>query len=60
VARLNINELPALISVALAGEIAGFSRSVAYRKAAAGYFPTVRMGCRVWVVTAEFRRMLGL
>lgn len=54
------SDLPAMLTVERAGRIAGWSRSAAYRYAAAGHLPIVRMGRRMWVVTAEFRRMLGL
>lgn len=55
-----LDELPALIRVPIAGQFLGWSKSAAYRHADAGHLPVLRMGHQLWVVTAEFRRMLAL
>ena len=38
----------------------GVSRRAAYRAAAAGHIPTIRLGRRILVPTAHLHRMLGL
>ncbi len=49
-----------LMSVPDAGEPVGWSRDQSYRAAREGLMPTVRMGRRMYVPTAEWRRRLGL
>jgi excisionase family DNA binding protein len=40
--------------------ILGISRTLAYKAAASGEIPTIRVGRRILVPTAALRRMLGL
>ena len=54
-----LHDLPPTISVAEAGALFGMSRSAAYRAAAAGHLPTIRLGRRLYVPTAPLRRLLG-
>jgi excisionase family DNA binding protein len=53
-----LDELPDLISVSKAANVLGISRASAYRYAAGGDLPTVRLGGRVYVVTARLRAFL--
>lgn len=48
---IDLEQLPALISVPKAAKILGLSRASAYRFAAAGELPTRHLGGRVFVVT---------
>lgn len=48
------------ISVDLAGEILGISRSSAYQAARTGEIPTIRIGRRLVVPTAALLRLLDL
>ena len=50
--------LPILISVPLAAQLLGISRSAAYRCAASGDLPTTHLGGRVYVVTERLRQLL--
>ncbi|GAA1774186.1 helix-turn-helix domain-containing protein [Luedemannella helvata] len=52
---INVNGLPALISIPLAAKILGLSRASAYRYAAAEELPIKRLGGRVYVITARLR-----
>lgn len=54
-----MDELPATISIAEAGELLGVSRRTAYRAAARGQIPTVRIGRRLFVPTLQLLRLLG-
>lgn len=47
------------ISVERAAQLLGVSRGSAYKAAAAGDVPTIRVGRRMLVPTAELLRMLG-
>lgn len=49
---------PELLRVATAAKILGLSRATAYRYAAAGELPTLRLGESTYVVTAQLREML--
>lgn len=51
---------PATIIVAQAGALLGISRRTAYRAAATGHIPTIRVGRRILVPTALIHRMLGI
>lgn len=51
---------PPTLTVPQAGELLGISRRSAYRAAAAGHIPTIRLGRRILVPTALLLRMLGL
>lgn len=54
------HEPPATISVEQAGALLGISRRSAYRAAAAGHIPTIRLGRRILVPTAMRYHMLGI
>ncbi len=56
----SLEELPPTISVVEAGEILGICERSAYRAVNAGDLPSIRIGRRVLVPTAELRRMLGI
>jgi excisionase family DNA binding protein len=51
---------PATMTVEQAGKLLGISRRSAYRAAADGHIPTIRLGRRILVPTARLHRMLGL
>ncbi len=51
---------PATITVEQAGALLGISRRSAYRAAAVGDIPTIRVGRRILVPTAMLYRMLGI
>jgi excisionase family DNA binding protein len=53
-------ELPATVSVDEAARLLGVSRSAAYRAAAAGDIPTLRLGRRLYVPTARLLELLGI
>jgi excisionase family DNA binding protein len=57
---VQVTEYPVTITVEEAAELVGMSRSAAYRAAARGQLPTVRLGRRLRVPTAKFLSMLGL
>ena len=57
---MQLTDYPVTITVEEAGELVGMSRSAAYRAAARGQLPTVRLGRRLRVPTAKFLSMLGL
>ena len=57
---MQVTEYPVTITVEEAAELVGMSRSAAYRAAARGQLPTVRLGRRLRVPTAKFLAMLGL
>ncbi len=57
---LGLDQLPATLSVEEAGELLGISRRSAYRAAARGELPTVRLGRRLVVPTPKLLAMLGL
>jgi Helix-turn-helix domain len=57
--RISFEDLPPLIPVLIAGEILGFTRTTAYRYAAAGGLPVRRFGGRrLYVVKAKLRELL--
>lgn len=51
--------LPATIKVEEAGRVLGMSRTAAYRAAASGDLPTIRLNGRLYVPTARLLEMLG-
>ena len=51
-------QLPTLISVSKAATVLGISRASAYRYAACGDLPTIRLGGRLYIVTARLRAFL--
>ena len=57
---MTIPELPATVSVDEAARLLGVSRSAAYRAAAAGDIPTLRLGRRLYVPTARLLELLGI
>ena len=57
---MNLTELPPTISVERAGEILGISRRSAYRAAANGEIPTVRVGRRILVPSPRLLELLGV
>lgn len=59
-AHMDIESLPATITVEHAAEILGISRSSAYRAATRGEIPVIRIGRRLLVPTAKFLAMLGV
>ena len=54
------DEQPATMTVEQAGQLLGISRRSAYRAAAAGQLPTLRLGRRILVPTAALHRMLAI
>ena len=54
-----VSQLPALIGVQQACDLLGISRSAGYR-AAAGDLPTIRLGRRLYVPTAQLCALIGL
>ena len=56
---MRLHELPPTISVEKAGEILGISRRSAYRAAARGELPTLKVGRRLLVPTPRLLDMLG-
>ncbi|MDP8928460.1 MAG: helix-turn-helix domain-containing protein [Actinomycetota bacterium] len=52
--------LPLTLTVEEAGELLGISRQSAYRAAAAGELPALRVGRRLIVPTARLLEMLGV
>lgn len=57
---VSLNDLPPTLTVEQAGQLLGISRRTAYRAAAAGDFPTFKVGRRVLVPTARLLDLLGL
>ena len=55
-----LDELPATITIEEAGKLLGISRRSAYRAAAAGELPTLRLGRRLLVPTPRLLALLGM
>lgn len=55
----DLQELPPTISVERAGEVLGISRRSAYRAAASGELPTLRLGRLLRVPTPRLLELLG-
>jgi excisionase family DNA binding protein len=55
-----LRDLPPTITVELAGELLGISRRSAYRAAARGELPALRLGRRLVVPTARLLVLLGV
>lgn len=53
-------KLPPTLSIAEAAELVGIGRNAAYRAAAAGELPAIRIGRRLRVPTARLRELLGI
>jgi len=49
-----------LMSVDRAGEVLGISRSAAFRAAAKGQLPTIRLGRRLYVSRFRLEQLLGV
>ncbi len=54
------DDTAATMTVENAGRLLGISRRAAYRAAAAGHLPVIRLGRRILVPTARLHQMLGL
>jgi excisionase family DNA binding protein len=55
----SLHDLPATITVTEAADILGISRRSAYRAAAAGQIPVIKIGRRLLVPTARLLTLLG-
>jgi excisionase family DNA binding protein len=55
-----LEDLPPTIAVEEAGRLLGLSRTSAYRAAARGELPTIRLNGRLHVPTARLRTLLGI
>lgn len=53
-----LDDQPLLLSVPKAAKILGIGRSTAYRLVKAGVLKVVRLGRRIWVITASLRKLL--
>lgn len=53
-------KLPPTLSIAEAAELVGIGRNAAYRAAAAGELPAIRIGRRLRVPTARLLELLGI
>jgi len=58
--RLSLRGLPPTLTVQRAGELLGISRYAAYRAAANGELPVLRLGRRLLVPTPRLLAMLGV
>lgn len=56
----SLQELPPTISVEQAGQVLGISRRSAYRAAASGELPILKVGRRLLVPTPRLLELLGL
>lgn len=56
---MRLDDLPPTLTIEQAGELLGISRRSAYRAAAAGELPTLRLGRRILVPTPRLMRLLG-
>ncbi|HEX2029556.1 MAG TPA: helix-turn-helix domain-containing protein [Nitriliruptorales bacterium] len=54
------DRLPLTLTVEEAGELLGLSRSSAYRAAARGEIPTIRLGRRLVVPSAKLLALVGI
>ncbi len=57
---MNLRDLPPTLTVEQTGELLGISRYAAYRAAATGELPVLRLGRRLLVPTPRLLAMLGL
>lgn len=53
-------DVPATITLEQASQLLGVSRRTAYRAAARGQIPSIRLGRRIFVPTARLLELLGL
>jgi excisionase family DNA binding protein len=51
---------PLTVTVEQAGRLLGISRGAAYRAAARGQIPTIRLGRRLLIATARLHQLLGI
>lgn len=56
---MQLDDLPATLTIEQAGELLGISRRSAYRAAATGQLPTLRLGRRLLVPTPRLLKLLG-
>ena len=54
----DLDQLPLTCSVPVAAKLLGIGRATAYKAAAEGSLPSIRVGRRIVVPTAALRRML--
>ena len=57
---MNLRDLPPTLTVEQTGQLLGISRYAAYRAAATGELPILRLGRRLLVPTPRLLRMLGV
>lgn len=57
---MTLKQLPPTVTVEQAGQMLGISRRSAYRAAARGDLPTLRLGRRLIVPTARLLELLGM
>lgn len=57
---MDLQQLPPTLTVEQAGELLGISRYSAYRAAASGELPVLRLGRRILVPTPRLLAMLGV
>lgn len=56
---MKLDDLPPTLTIEQAGELLGISRRSAYRAAATGQLPTLRLGRRLLVPTPRLLQLLG-
>lgn len=54
------HQCSATMTVEEAGQLLGISRRSAYRAAAAGHLPVIRLGRRILIPTAKLQRLVRL
>lgn len=57
---INASDLPPALTVERAAELLGISRRSAYRAAAAGQLPSLRLGRRLLIPTGQLLDLLGI
>lgn len=57
---MTLKELPPTVTIEQAGQMLGISRRSAYRAAARGDLPALRLGRRLIVPTARLLELLGM
>ena len=55
---MNLDDLPATLTVEETGKLLGISRGLAFKAANSGEIPTIRIGRRLLVPGEQLRRML--
>jgi excisionase family DNA binding protein len=56
---MKLDDLPPTLTIEQAGQLLGISRRSAYRAAATGQIPTLRLGRRLLVPTPRLLQLLG-